>query len=395
LAAFRIPGYWALWVSTAAGAVGWSVAFVAVGWIALTVTNSPFAVALAFAARVGPALILGIPLGAVVDRFDRRLLLVSVHAAIFVVTMGVAGLAAVGRLGLFEILASSVVLGGLDTLRGTANQSYAVDLAGASGATNAIALGNLGGALLGSAASVLGGAVLEVSGAAATFGLSAIPPFIALTLLLLSRRRGHGSGAIPRLVPSFRTSLTLIVRNRLVTVIALVVIVGEMLGWSTMSLYPTFARDVLQVDAAGLGALSGARSLGSVIGLLLLATLGFAGRGGKLLLLAGVAFGVGLAGFALSTVFVVSLLLLVLVGAASSSFDTLGQSLLQQSVGDHERGASAGIWFFGTGFGPFGSLGLGTVATLFGGPIAMFLSGAGLATIVLALTSVRRLRELR
>jgi MFS family permease len=395
LAAFRIPGYAALWFSSAAGAVGWSVSFVAVGWIALIVTNSPFAVALAFAARVGPSLVLGIPLGAVVDRFDRRIMLITVHALIFTITLGVAGLAVIGRLGLIELLASSVILGGFDTLRGTANQSYAVDLAGPAGATNAIALGNLGGALLGSGASFLGGAVLETSGPGPTFALAAIPSAVAAALLLLSRRRGHGAGAIPRLVPSFRSSITLILRNRLVTVIAFVVIVGEVLGWSTMSLYPTFARDVLHVDAAGLGALSGARSLGSVIGLLLLATLGFGGRGGRLLLVAGIAFGVGLAGFAVSTVFLLSLVLLLVVGAASSGFDTLGQSLLQQSVGDHERGASAGIWFFGTGFGPFGSLALGTVATLFGGPIAMFISGAGLATIVLALTSVRRLRDLR
>ena len=89
-----------------------------------------------------------------------------------------------------------------------------------------------------------------------------------------------------------------------------------------------------------------------------------------------------------------SLALLVLVGAASSSFDTLGQSLLQQSVEDHERGASVGIWFFGTGFGPFGSVALGALAALAGGPVAMFVSGVALATIVVGLTSVRRLRAL-
>src|SRR6185295_9822291 len=105
--------------------------------------------------------------------------------------------------------------------------------------------------------------------------------------------------------------------------------------------------------------------------------------------------GAGLAGFALSTAFLLSLALLVVVGAASSGFDTLGQSLLQQSVDDHERGASAGIWFFCTGFGPFGSLALGAAATVLGGPVAMFISGAVLATIALALVSVRRLRELR
>jgi len=395
LAAFRIPGYWALWVSSAAGAIGWSVGFVAMGWLTLIVSDSPFAVGLAFAARVSPALVLGIPLGAVVDRFDRRLTLVVVHILTFALMVFIAGLAITGHLGLPEILTTSVALGALDTIRGTANQSYAVDLAGPAGAANAIALGNLGGALIGAGGSVLGGVILETSGAGATFVLAALPFAVATAMLLLSRRRRHGERTTPRLVPSFRSSVTLIKRNPVVTLIAFVVIMGEMLGWSTTSLYPTFARDVLHIDAAGLGAMSAARSLGSVVGLLTLATFGLGGRGGKLLLLSGIAFGLGLAGFALSTVFVLSLALLFVVGAASSGFDTVGQALLQQNVEDHERGASAGIWFFGTGFGPFGSLGLGAIATVFGGPVAMFASGAVLAAFALGLTSVRRLRNLR
>jgi MFS family permease len=394
-AAFRIPGYAALWVSYAAGAIGWTVSFVAVGWITLQLSDSSFAVALAFTARVLPALVLGIPFGAVVDRFDRRLTLVVVHLASFTVMLVVAGLAVAGLLGIAAILATSVILGSLDTLRGTANQSYAVDLAGTEGATNAIALGNLGGALIGSVGAVVGGVLLEAFGPGATFTLAAVPYFAAASMLLLSRRRGHAGRAAPRLVPGFRSSLTLIVRNRLVAVIAFAVIMGEMLGWATISLYPTFARDVLDVDAAGLGAMAAARSLGSVIGLLLIATVGLRGRGGKLLLAAGVAFGLGLAGFALSTVFLLSLALLVVIGAASSDFDTLGQSLLQQSVDDNERGASAGVWFFCTGFGPFGSLTLGAAATAFGGPVAMLVSGTALATIALGLTAVRRLRDVR
>ena len=395
LAAFRIPGYTALWVSSAAGAISWSVGYVAFGWIALLVTGSPFAVALTFAARVGPSLVLGIPLGALVDRLDRRLTLITIHGLISVLMLIVAGLAVGGALGFPEILVFSLVFGVCDTIRGTANQAYAVDLAGPSGATNAIALGNLGAALVGAVGSLAAGIVLETSGAGPTFALAAVPSLVAAGLLVVSRRRGHGDGALPRLAPTLRASLTLIARNRLVTLIAIVVITGEMFGWSTMSLYPTFAREVLDVDAAGLGAMSAARSLGSVVGLLAIATAGLGGRGGVLYLGAGIAFGVGLAAFAVSTTFVVSLALLFGVGAASSSFDTLGQTLLQRSVEDNERGASVGIWFFGTGFGPFGSLALGAIAVVAGGPVAMFLSGAILAIITAGLATVPRLRALR
>jgi MFS family permease len=395
LAAFRIPGYPALWVSGAAAAVGWSVSFVAVGWITLQVSDSPLAVAATFAVRLLPALLLGIPLGALVDRYDRRMTLITVNVLSLIAMLAVAGIAFADQLGLPEILATSLVLGTFDTLRGTANQSYAVDLAGPQGATNAIALGNLGGALLGSVGAIIGGIVLEEYGPGATFVVAALPSSVAAALLLLSRRRGHGERAVPRLTPSFRSSITLILRNRLVATIAFVVVVGEALGFSTMSLYPTFARDVLHVDAAGLGLMSGARSIGGVIGLLTLATLGFRGRGGRLLVLTLIIFGLSLVGFALSTVFAISLLLLVVIGGASSSLDTLGQSLIQQSVEDNERGAAMGIWFFSIGFGPFGFLALGGAATVFGGPVAMLVSGALLATIGLGLTTVKRLRELR
>jgi MFS family permease len=395
LAAFRIPGYAALWVSGTAAAVGWSVSFVAIGWITLQVSDSPLAVSLTFAARLVPALVLGIPLGALVDRFDRRLTLVLVNALSFVAMLVVAGLAATANLGLVEILAASLGLGVLDTVRGTANQSYAFDLAGPDGATNAIALGNLGGQAVGSVASVIGGVVLDAYGPASTFALAAVPAIVAAVLLFVTGRSGRRERPPPRLVPSFGRSLTLIGRNRLVALIALIVIVGEVLGFSSISLHPTFARDVLHVDAAGLGTMSAARGVGAVIGLLLLATLGFGGRGGKLLLGTCIAFGVSLMAFAASTIFLLSLALLVLVGAAMAAMDTLGQSLIQQSVDDNERGAAMGIWFFGIGFGPFGFVAVGAIATAVGGPVALGISGALLTGIGLGLTGVKRVRALR
>ena len=395
LAAFRIPGYPAMWVSGAAGAVGWSVSFVAVGWITLEVSDSALAVAFTFAARLIPALLLGIPLGALVDRFDRRKTLITVNLLSFAAMVGVAGLAFDDRLGLPEILVTSLVLGVFDTLRGTANGSYAVDLAGPEGAMNAIALGSLGGALLGSVGAYLGGVVLEEYGPGATFLVAAAPSVVAASMLFLSGRRGAPRRAGPHIMPSFRSSITLILRNRTVALIAFVVLVGEALGFSTMSLYPTFARDVLHTDATGLGAMQAARAIGGAIGLILLARFGLAGRGGMLLVAVLTVFGLGLVGFALSTVFLLSLALLVLIGAASSGLDALGQSLLQRSVEDNERGAAMGIWFFSIGFGPFGFIALGAAATAFGAPIAMAVSGTLLASIGVALSSVRRLRELR
>ena len=79
LAAFRNAGYPALWLAEAAAGFGWSATQVAIGWIALAATDSVLAVGATFAIRLVPALLFGIPLGGLVDRYDRRITLILVN----------------------------------------------------------------------------------------------------------------------------------------------------------------------------------------------------------------------------------------------------------------------------------------------------------------------------
>jgi MFS family permease len=394
LAAFRIPGYLAAWFSGAASAFGWSVSLVAIGWITLQVSNSAFAVGATFAARLLPSLLFGIPMGSLIDRFDRRTTLVVINAVSALMLAAVGLLAVVGHLGLVELLLLSMGLGVIDTSRGAAFQSYAFDLAGPAGATNAIALGNLAGHIAGTVGSVFGGIVLERFGVGNSFMLAAVLAGVAAAGLILRGGHARRERAGPRLVPSFGRSMTLIARNRLVAVIAFVVIVNEVLGFSAITLMPTFARDVLHSDATGLGALSSVRSVGSVIGLLLIARLGIRERGGRLLILATLGSGLALFLFALSTSFALSLLLIASVGVCWAALDTLGQSLIQQAVDDTERGAAMGIWFFSIGFGPLGHLGLGGAASVIGAPVALAIDGVLLAVIAVSLVGVRAIRRL-
>jgi MFS family permease len=396
LAAFRIPGYRMLWLAGVAAGFGWSISTVAVGWVTLEISNSAFAVGITFAARLLPALLLGIPLGGVVDRFDRRTTLIVTNAIGAGALLSVGLLAGAGGLDLVALIVLSAGLGVIDTIRGTAYQAYVFDLAGPERATNAIALGNLGGQLASTIGSLLGGFVLDRFGVEPTFALAAALAFTAAVGLVLTGRHAavRAASAVTRLTPSFRQSMTLIVRNRTVALIALVVIVNEVLGFASITLFPTFARDVLQSDAGGLGVLSSARSAGGMLGLLLLARLGFAGRGGRLFLVATLVSGVALAAFALSTIFALSVVLVVIVGMAWAACDALGQSLIQSSVDDHERGTAMGIWFFGIGFGPFGHLALGAAASVVGAPITLLVDGAILVAFAAGLAGVRALRRL-
>ncbi len=86
--------------------------------------------------------------------------------------------------------------------------------------------------------------------------------------------------------------MTLITRNRRVALIALVVVVTEVFGFSSITVYPTFARDILDSDAAGLGALGLARNIGAIAVLLFLARVGLGpSRGGRAIVAAVLAMG--------------------------------------------------------------------------------------------------------
>jgi MFS family permease len=393
LAAFAMPGYPIAWASYAASVLGWSASMVAIGWIALQISDSSFAVGAAYAARLLPSLLLGIPIGAAADRLDRRRTLVLVNV-VGSLALGVLALrAGAGQLVLVEILAASVVLGIGDTMRGTLSQAYVVDLAGPTRSTNALALSNLGSMLFGAVGAVLGGVVLDRAGAPAAFVLAAAGALFAAAFLVVGRRGGTQAVRRPSKIDP-RRSMTLLLRNRPVALVTLVTILGEVLGFASLTLFPAFARDVLHSDASGLGAMSAARSMGGIIGGFALAG-SVRSRDGALLLAVTAAFGAALIAFAASSVFAVSILILVIAGGSMAALDTLGQTLVQGNVDDEERGAAMGIWFFGIGFGPLGHLGLGAVAASLGAPFTLAISGGLLVVSAIVLTLTTRTRHLR
>lgn len=395
LAAFRVSGYPALWLSGAAAGSGRAATQVAIGWITLTATDSILAVGATFAIRLLPALLLGIPLGSLVDRFDRRLTLILVNLAGTVPLVWAAAVATTGTLTVPELLLLSLALGLVDTLVGTATQTYSVDLVGAGGATNAIALGNLGVFLAGGVGSIVSGVALSRLGVASPFILAAAMAGVAAVVLVLGGAHAQRERPAPHLAPSFRRSMTLIFRNRRAGLIALIVVVCEVLGFSSITVFPTFSRDVLHSDAAGLGALTTARQIGAIVALLLLARAGLAtSRGGRLILLVTSALGLGLTAFALSSSFALSFAILVVVGGAMAGSDTLGQSLLQRNVDDAERGSAMGIWYFAIGFGPLGLIGLGAAANAIGAPAALAISGVTLVLFAIGLSRVKAIHEL-
>ena len=384
-----------LWLNAAANSFGRTVVQLALSWMALELTGSPFVVGVVAAARMAPQIPLGIPAGILADWVDRRKLVVGVTATGAVVALCVAALLNAGALTLPAIVAVAVAVGLLDTLRTTATQAYAYDLVHASHAARGLAFVNLGAHSLGTLGGLAGGYTLQRYGAVATFAVVvAVLAFGAAAAALGSPARIAAPTPITRARPSLRAAGTLILRSRLIALLVVTIVVAEILGFSSQTVLPTFARDVYATGAAGLGTMTAARSMGAVLGLLFLTRVGTRNRSGAVLLTAAGLIGLALLAFSLTSRFELALLWLALVGAACAVVDTLSQMLLQQSVDERQRGAAMGTWVVSIGFGPVGHLALGALAASLGAPPALALFGATLTVSVALLSRAPALRRL-
>ena len=411
-APFRVPGFGGLWVSASSASFARIITQLALSWVTLEVTGSPFMVGVVSATRMAPQLVFGIPAGALADSMDRRLMILLANGFGVVLLLVMAALSAGGLLTAPVLIAVSVLFGIVDTVRMAASQAHAYDLVRASKATSGMALTNLGGQLFGTLGGLAGGYAWERFGGPSTFGivavamcLAACAPYFQLrgSLPPVQATASPGEPVAPvtprpaarRAPVDFRRALTLVTRNRMLAILALSIILAEIFGFATQTLLPTFARDVFDVGAGGLGVMMAVRSAGGTLGLLVLSQLGSEGRSGLVFVSTAALFGVALFLFTLSPVYSLALVLLALSGFGASVMDTLGQTLLQRNANERERGAAMGLWVFSVGFGPVGHLALGAAADSFGAPATQAVSGVLLTVVAAGMALHAPLRRAR
>ena len=159
-------------------------------------------------------------------------------------------------------------------------------------------------------------------------------------------------------------------------------------------LLPVFADDILNVGATGMGVLMSVSGAGAMAGSLILASLPNKKRG-LMLLSSGVLMGSTLAAFSFSSIWPLSLALIVFVGLSQSGQMTLGNTLIQYYVDDQYRGRVMSIFFMQFGLTSFGAFAAGLLTEVVGvqvavGSFALLLT----ALSILAIIFLPRIRNL-
>ena len=393
---FQYRDFRLLWGSTLLQSIGMGMEFVALGYLVLNETNSPFMVGAAAAARMAPLFLLGMVSGAVADRVDRRLFLRFVN----LVGGVVAGLMAVALItdvaDVWHIMVFAFASGGIWAFNLTVRQAYTYDIVGPERALNGLSLNALSQQIGGVAGSIIAGMIISTVSVGAQY-LAVSASYLSSIVFLLALR-DVGQAAVTRRQPVLDNLVgyvQILKKNTTLRTLMVLTAVTEVFGFTHMSLLPVFARDVLGVGALGLGFMTAVRQAGGMLGLVLLASLGDFKRKGLLIFAVAAAFGLGQMAFSLPVNLFAFLVVLVVVNACAHSVDTLYKTLMQDNVANDERGRAMGSWVFSIGTAPIGHLGVGGMASAFGAPGALLINGSILAFVSVAaavgLPKIRRL----
>ena len=395
-AILRLRDFRFLTLATGFNSFGMTGEQVVLGWLTLELTDSPMMVAVALALRMVPLLFMGIPAGILADQTDRRLL-IQISSAGMAAASGLVGLLAVaGVLHVWHLLVLTFAAGCVRALYQAARQTFAHDLVGAGELVNALVVLGLSMRVGGLIGSLLTGTITARLGAGAGF-LAVAASYLAsvATQQPLNRATRQAAVSPTPMWASFVHFLGQLRRDRVLTALILLTAGGEILGFSHQALLPSLARDVLHVGADGLGVMTGARSVGGILGIVLISGLGQARTTGAFFLGVLFVFGGSLVGLAFAPTFAWVVLILIVVNGLGSVCDILSQSLIQLSVPSALRGRAGGAWVLAIGTGPIGQLQIGALASLLGVSAAFGVTGVALAAMAaagaLAFPRLRRL----
>ena len=147
-----------------------------------------------------------------------------------------------------------------------------------------------------------------------------------------------------------------------------------MFGLPYISVFiPLFAKDMLDLGDAGVGALMAVTGAGAIVGSLVLASQTQLRHRGLLLLGLMLAFGVLLAIFSRSTFLPVSIILLMFIAAMSTSFMALTNSLLLELSPPDMHGRIVSLMSIDRGLVPVGAILAGALAGSLGAQDALLI----------------------
>jgi MFS family permease len=264
------PAYWRQWTASAISNLGDGINFVAMPLLALSLTQDERLISLTTFATFVPWLVLALPVGVVVDRLDRQVLMVIANLVRVGLFAYIAYAAVTDRLSIWWLVAILVLVGSCEVVFDSTAQAFLPML------VDAGQLSRANGFLF--AAEIVAGSIAGLSIGAVLFGTSSGLPFsanalsFAVAALLIISIRPLRLPTIDRNNPldlRLRSGMRWLIDHRLLRTLAAMFVVtnlGLMLG---QGIFVKYAVVELGLNELEFGILLAITAMGAAFGGLL------------------------------------------------------------------------------------------------------------------------------
>ena len=403
-AAFEIVNYRWFFAALCGNFAAMNIQMFIRGWLVFEITGSYEKLGWMTAAG-GLVGLVAAPLGGVVaDRVkQKKTILQLAGIANALITLGIAALIFQGILVFEHLLFSSILQGLVMNAMMPARQAFTKDVVGLDRLTNAIALSTSGmntarlllPGLAGGLVAALGGGDGNIDPAKWVYlTMAALYVWSASVITLIQvEDRAPDDEIQGSILSDLSSGFKYVLRTPIIAMLLGCNFLMVFFSLTYFMLLPGFAKDVLNAGPDDLGLLISLSGIGSLLGSLYVASFGNRKRA-RLLLIGGLLMGVSLLGFAWSTHFWLSIVLLTVVGFGQASRMSLSNVLIQSYVDDDFRGRVMSIYMLEMAFLSIAIYPISLFADYFGPQWAVGLSAMGLVLLILTLFQIPQYRDL-
>ena len=370
-----------LWFNTAASSAGLGMQFLILGWLALSLTDSSTQLGLVIFLYGIPNLCFVMFGGIIADRVDRRRLLINTQAVVTTLVFIIATLTIADLVKVWHIYITAFILGTLQAINMPARMAIVSDIVDREDIMNAVALNsavmNIG-RMMGPG---VAGVIAELTDIGPALYFNAGCYFVGTICLFPIRGEfQQRAGRKTTVLGDLRVGVSYFWSTPVVLTIIGAGFALGFFGTTYLQVIPAFAKEELGAGVGEAGLLITAAGVGSLVGSIVLASLGDFRHKNWLLMGTFLTFCLALFLFAWSPWYWVSWVILLFVGLGSMTYVSMGTTVIQLTVPSEVQGRVLSLWTVGAALVYVGALPMAAVADKLGWTTAI----AGGAIICLA-----------
>ena len=382
--ALRYPKYRAYWIGAMASVAGYQTLIFGQGWLTFELTGSPLYLGYIGLASATSSIALNLFGGVFADKLDKRRLIVITQLITASLIFLLAVITLLEVVQVWHIILIAFVAGGVGAFDQPAQQALYPHLIERKAIVSAVALDSAVWQGMRIVAPAAAGFVISLAGTATAFFLASagFVTMASVMLLLKVPRIESASGGNP--IQDMIEGLKFIGGSAVFSFLIGMTFFNSFFGMAYMMMMPAFAVDVLKVGADSQGLLMGMSGIGSLAITMVMSSMSGSGNRGPLIVGGSAAFGLSIAAFALTSLYIgsvpLALALMLVVGVSSSTYMISIRSSLQLLTPDSMRGRLMGFFGMTWSIMPLGAFQVGALAEFVGVPVAVAIGG-GLVTL--------------